>query len=108
MMMDRINWIGLTSILLVLLIAQPRMNILHFTVSITNSGYLPAQTENVWEIVNDDYVSADVAPQDIVFVNATHGWVLSQTEDSLFNGIILHTRDGGDTWSSHLQNASQR
>ena len=66
------------------------------------------QTEQIWTLVNDDFVNANVAPDDIVFANATHGWVLSQTEDSLFNGIVLNTRDGGNNWASSLQNESDR
>lgn len=84
------------------------MEILAFSMGHKGTSFHADQTELVWTVVNDDFVSANVAPDDIVFVNVTHGWVLSKTEESLFNGIILHTRDGGDTWSSSLQNTSDR
>lgn len=80
---------------------------------ITYSGpamalFFPAQNETNWEILEHEYLRPQVIPWDIAFVNATHGWVLSQNETSITNGIILHTENGGDYWYLQYYNASQR
>lgn len=68
----------------------------------------PTQSETTWETLNQDYVSNDIEPRDIKFVNATHGWVLSQRESGILHGIILHTNDSGDSWYQQYYNESQR
>jgi len=106
--MDRTKLIFVAGLILLFLIVHSELVTPWHTVSVNPKHFLPAQSEDVWTIINDDYVGNDIFPYDIVFVNATHGWILSQTESGLNNGIILHTRDGGNTWSSSLQNTSDR
>jgi photosystem II stability/assembly factor-like uncharacterized protein len=35
----------------------------------------------------------------VAFADATHGWVVGDTDDSRGEGTILHTVDGGQTWT---------
>ena len=70
--------------------------------------FSPEQNETTWEILEHDYISEDIRQRDIEFVNATHGWVLSQKESGTRHGMILHTNDSGDSWYQQLYNASQR
>ena len=58
----------------------------------------------IWEEIEHDYIREDVTPWDIVFKNATHGWMISQNKTSWGHGIILHTNDSGFTWSLQLYN----
>ncbi|MHA2114761.1 MAG: WD40/YVTN/BNR-like repeat-containing protein, partial [Candidatus Thorarchaeota archaeon] len=72
-------------------------------------GRTTAQTQNgsIWEILDHEFVHTDAFPRDVEFFNATHGWVASQNESSLGDGIILHTYDAGDSWQLQLANESQ-
>ncbi|MBY8997277.1 MAG: hypothetical protein KGD60_06060 [Candidatus Thorarchaeota archaeon] len=74
---------------------------------INGSPFIPAQNETIWEILNHDYLSDNIDPSDVEFVNATHGWVLSQSELGTRQGMILHTNDSGDSWHQQLYNTSQ-
>lgn len=69
---------------------------------------LPAQSETVWESLNHNYITSYAIPWDIEFVNATHGWVLSQNESAWVGGIILGTHDGGVSWHLQAYNESQQ
>ena len=106
--MGRTKWSIIVGLILFMLISQSGTIMVSFSFTSKTMYSNPDQSEQIWTLVNDDFVNANVAPDDIVFANATHGWVLSQTEDSLFNGIVLNTRDGGNNWASSLQNESDR
>jgi photosystem II stability/assembly factor-like uncharacterized protein len=69
---------------------------------------IPAQSGTTWEILNHEFLSEDIRQRDVVFVNATHGWVLSQKEAGTRQGMILYTNDSGDSWYQQYYNASQR
>ncbi|MGY5852883.1 MAG: YCF48-related protein [Candidatus Thorarchaeota archaeon] len=56
----------------------------------------------IWEILTHDYHQVDANPKDIAFLNASHGWVLSQNSSGYVHGIILHTQDSGDSWELQL------
>lgn len=96
------------SYLLALLIFQPGWSSSMIFHSIAYSPSPVLETSPVWETANAEFVSENVAPDDIRFLNATHGWILSQRPYGLRNGMILHSDDGGVTWSIQLQNISQR
>lgn len=68
----------------------------------------PAQNDSVWEILDHDYTASNAIPWDVDFVNATHGWVLSQNESAWVGGIILRTGDSGDSWHLQYYNESQQ
>jgi len=98
------------SVLLVLLfILIPEVSsIIPQGTAITSSFIIPAQSGTVWKALNNDYISDDAFPRDIEFVNATHGWVLSQNTTGTRHGMILSTNDSGDSWNQQYYNASQR
>jgi photosystem II stability/assembly factor-like uncharacterized protein len=75
--------------------------------ALVNNAFSTAQSSTTWEIVHHGFESDDTTMSDIAFFNATHGWAVGQSEVGLGNGIILHTTDGGMTWSLQLANASQ-
>ncbi|MGY5874212.1 MAG: hypothetical protein RTU30_00570 [Candidatus Thorarchaeota archaeon] len=60
-----------------------------------------SQTGTIWEEMEHDFVRADADGSDVVFRNATHGWVLTQNITGLGHGMILHSNDSGFSW--HLQ-----
>ncbi len=70
-------------------------------------SFISAQNDATWEVLSHDYINSDAFPRDVAFLNASHGWVLSQNESFTSHGIILHTKDGGDSWQLQLYNASQ-
>lgn len=76
--------------------------------AIGGSSFIPAQSEATWEILNHDFLSSGAYTHDVEFVNATHGWVLTQNGSSIRQGMILHTNDSGDSWYQQYYNASQR
>lgn len=68
----------------------------------------PLQSATTWEIVEHSYFHDDTNFRDIAFVNSTHGWVVGQNQTGLYGGIILHTKDGGNSWNLQHYNYSQR
>jgi photosystem II stability/assembly factor-like uncharacterized protein len=76
--------------------------------AITGSSFFPAQSTTIWEILDSGFVTDDVRQRDVKFVNATHGWVLSQNATGTRHGMILYTNDSGDSWYQQYYNASQR
>lgn len=75
---------------------------------INGSFFIPAQSETIWEILDHDYLSDGIRQRDVEFVDATHGWVLSQNKSGSRHGMVLHTNDSGDSWHQQLFNESQR
>ncbi len=70
-------------------------------------SFISAQNEATWEVLSHNYINSDAFPRDVAFLNASHGWVLSQNESFTSHGIILHTKDGGDSWQLQQYGASQ-
>ncbi len=93
---------------LLVILTQSTTGVVILANSIEGLPFIPTQNETNWEILEHEYLRPQVIPWDIAFVNATHGWVLSQNETSITNGIILHTENGGDYWYLQYYNASQR
>ncbi len=58
-----------------------------------SQGTAPPQFKGIWEPVN---YSEDLKLTDVFFVSADVGWV------SGAKGTILHTKDGGATWTAQL------
>lgn len=65
------------------------------------------QNTNVWVRV-DGQAYPDAIFSDVEFINATHGWVIGQSDyQGIGNGIVLSTEDGGDTWSVQLVDSNR-
>ncbi len=92
---------------LFIILTPTASGVVFLSTTITGVSFLPAQSEAIWEILEHDYVVNGASPRDIKFINATHGWVISQNGSSLGDGIILHTQNGGDSWQLQLANKSQ-
>lgn len=60
--------------------------------------------DTIWEEIEHDYIRDNTEAMDIVFRNATHGWVLSQNKTSFGDGIILHTTDSALSWKLQYHN----
>ncbi|MFX0013549.1 MAG: WD40/YVTN/BNR-like repeat-containing protein [Promethearchaeota archaeon] len=52
-----------------------------------------------WALITNNYIHPDTWFRDVVFVNATHGWIVGENGTLSRGGIILHTIDGGQTWN---------
>lgn len=98
----------LALILLLIILTPSSSGIVILGIAYTGSVFIPAQSEAVWELQDHEYIVDNIIPWDIAFINATHGWVLSQNQTSFVHGIILNTVDGGDSWQLQYSNASQR
>ncbi|MHA1615052.1 MAG: YCF48-related protein [Candidatus Thorarchaeota archaeon] len=111
-MMRRIIKKSITRLLaigfLLVILTQSISGVVILANAIDGSPFIPSQNETTWEILEHEYHRPQVIPWDIAFVNVTHGWVLSQNETSITNGIILHTENGGESWYLQYYNASQR
>ena len=57
------------------------------------------QMVGVWEPVN---YKGDIQLDDVFFVTADVGWVAGVAEPSRGGGVILHTRDGGKSWTTQF------
>jgi photosystem II stability/assembly factor-like uncharacterized protein len=53
------------------------------------------------------YIHTDTTLADVAFFNATHGWIVGEKGAGIYEGIVLHTRNGGTTWDLQLYNESQ-
>ncbi len=61
----------------------------------------------IWYSLSQGYSNAVF--NDIAFLNATHGWVVGQwTEGMSGNGVVLHTVDGGETWTTQIQSGREQ
>lgn len=80
--------------------------VLPFASATTNSA-LRNDSEFVWLKVDHDFNNDETVFRDLFFINATHGWIVGQNMTGLGYGIILHTVDGGMSWSLQLYNESQ-
>ncbi len=69
---------------------------------------VPLQASASWQILNHPFQQDEAELRGVVFLNATHGWVVGQNETGLGGGIILHTINGGDSWELQLYNRSQK
>lgn len=63
--------------------------------------------EPVWTRVSFNLESANLELRDVKFINATYGWIVGKNGTGLYGGIVLHTRDGGQSWSLQMYNISQ-
>ena len=60
-------------------------------------------TTTTWIAMEQNYTNA--AFSDVAFLNETHGWVVGQwTDGSSGNGIVMFTKDAGETWETQLKN----
>jgi photosystem II stability/assembly factor-like uncharacterized protein len=62
--------------------------------------------EPTWMLVSSDW-DLDVELRDVKFINATHGWIVGKNGTGIYGGIVLHSSDGGQSWSLQLYNSSQ-
>lgn len=62
------------------------------------------EDDTVWKNLEHGYPNGIF--HDVVFLNATFGWVVGQwISGASGNGIILQTTDGGETWHTLLQSS---
>ncbi len=78
----------------ILLSIYPLMETNSFKINLDTTS----SVNSLWVEMHHDYIREDVTPWDIVFKNMTHGWVLSQSETGLRNGIVLFTNNSGSSW----------
>ena len=57
------------------------------------------QLVGVWEPVN---YKGDIQLDDVFFVTADVGWVAGMADRSKGGSVILHTRDGGKSWTTQF------
>ena len=69
------------------------------SVSPAQSAAARPQMVGVWEPVN---YKGDIQLDDVFFVTADVGWVAGVAEPSRGGGVILHTRDGGKSWTTQF------
>lgn len=55
--------------------------------------------KGIWEPMN---YKGDIYFEDVFFVTADKGWVAGVGSPSKGGGVILHTKDGGKTWSTQF------
>ncbi|NHI83352.1 MAG: hypothetical protein EAX81_03520 [Candidatus Thorarchaeota archaeon] len=74
----------------------------------TVAALQPAQQNtNVWVRV-DGQAYPDAVFSDVKFINATHGWVVGESNyQGLGDGIVLNTNDGGITWKERLNDSDR-
>ncbi len=67
----------------------------------------PAQAQTTtWISLESDYTEATF--RDVEFINSSHGWVVGILyPNTTSGGIILHTKDAGDTWETQLADDDQ-
>lgn len=62
-----------------------------------------SQNSATWIAMNQNYAGA--AFSDVAFLNETYGWVVGQwTDVSSGNGIVMCTKDAGETWETQMKN----
>lgn len=74
------------------------------SMSLPANGINGEITDIIWEELDHGY-SAEF--RDIEFVNSTHGWVVGNNGTGMYGGIVLHTRNGGESWVLQMYNTSQ-
>jgi hypothetical protein len=52
-----------------------------------------------WEKITNTGLSNDYNPKCVFFLDANNGWIGSKRENSSDNAIVLHTTNGGSSWS---------
>lgn len=82
-------------------------SIIMLSAVIPTTSYSPLQTsDTTWESLESDY--PDAVFTDVSFINSTYGWVVGRAaEEPGSNAILLHTKDGGDTWDTQFDDADQ-
>ncbi len=59
-----------------------------------------------WISLESDYPEVDF--QDVEFINSSHGWIVGILYPNITRGgIILHTKDGGESWEATLVDDTQ-
>lgn len=59
-----------------------------------------------WQVLDHPFFHPDTTFRDICFINSTHGWAVGQNKTGLGGGIILNTKDCGDSWQLQLYERS--
>jgi len=77
-------------------------------VFIQDSYFTLSQTSvTTWELLNSDF--PDAVFRDVLFINSTHGWIVGRAMEGLSsNAIVLHTKNGGDSWQVQYNRDEQR
>jgi photosystem II stability/assembly factor-like uncharacterized protein len=73
-------------------------------IQVDNMMFPCVTTTTIWEEISHQYIREGAIPWDIVFINATHGWMISQNITAWGHGIVLYTNDSGLSWRLQLYN----
>jgi photosystem II stability/assembly factor-like uncharacterized protein len=75
---------------------------------IQGTNYEPLQeSQTTWDLLESDF--PDAVFMDVSFLNSTHGWVAGRATSELSsNAIVLHTKNGGDSWQTQYNRDEQR
>ncbi|MHA2241057.1 MAG: YCF48-related protein [Candidatus Thorarchaeota archaeon] len=70
--------------------------------------YEPLQaSKTTWDLLESKFY--DGVFTDVSFLNSTHGWVVGRvTSEHSSNAIVLHTKNGGDSWQLQYSRDEQR
>lgn len=106
---DRIIGCNALGIVLILLILVYSTNSFPANMLLMKKQAFESNSETTtWQILDHSFFHQDTTFRDISFINSTHGWAVGQNKTGLGGGIILNTKDCGDSWqlqfyeSSHL------
>lgn len=88
--------------------------IIGFSINISSTSTLLVEKQAVeslseittWQVLDHPFFHQDTTFRDVCFINATHGWAVGQNKTGLGGGIILNTKDGGDSWQLQLYESS--
>jgi photosystem II stability/assembly factor-like uncharacterized protein len=69
---------------------------------VEKQAYEPMQETASWQILSHPFSNENSIFWDVHFINSTHGWVVGQNKTGLGSGIILNTKDCGDSWQLQL------
>ena len=107
-LLERIIAHDVVGFIILVLILVPYTTAFPTTISILERQFFnPAQESATWQTLDHDFFHQDTIFRDVHFINSTHGWVIGQNKTGLGGGIILHTKDGGDSWQLQLYDNSQ-
>jgi photosystem II stability/assembly factor-like uncharacterized protein len=73
---------------------------------ITAADSADQQSEYIWEHSEYNLPSSNLKLSDVRFLNTTHGWVVGEDTAGVYDGVVLNTKDGGDSWNLQLSGES--
>lgn len=77
-----------------------------FLVNSTTASNDTPQNGAIWNQSQFDLPSSDLRFKDVKFVNSTHGWIVGEDLAGKYGGVVINTKDGGDSWNLQFNNTS--